>query len=155
MLCDTKVHTGIVKFIQGILGFIKLIPIIVLSLYRVIQRYTGIYIGWYWIWTCWWSLFGLITNNIGLILKVIQVDTIYTGWTNNIGLILKVIQVDTIYTGWIEFYSCTEWMRLIPQVSAAILIFTQGDVSTVLHFMLIWNLSLMKLTQGDSEGYSK
>jgi len=87
MRCDTKVHTDIVKFIQGILGFIRLIPIIVLSLYRVIQKYidTGVYIGWYWI--CTW--FGLIPNNIGLI--------------------LKVIQVDTIYTGWIEFYSYTQW----------------------------------------------
>ena len=46
-------------------------------------------------------------------------------------------------------------MSLIPKVSAAILIFTQGVVSTVLHSMLIVNLSLMKLTQGDSEGYSK
>ena len=46
-------------------------------------------------------------------------------------------------------------MRLIPKVSAAILIFTQGDVSTVLHFMPRVNLSLIKLTQGDSEGYSK
>ena len=116
-----------------------------MSLYRVVQKYidTGVYIGWYWICTCWWSLFGLIPNNIGLIQKVIQVDTIYRGWK--------------------EFYSYTEWLRLLPKVCVAILIFIQGVASTVFIFYAdsefefneayagwFWRLFKIMLIQGDT-----